>query len=403
MHDIFKYGLSNILMIKVSGKNTNRFITKLIQNKIALLDISNIDRKEIYIKIYEKDLKKVEGLKTIYSINIRRVYGFLYIKQVVKYYKVLLISIIICTIIFLFSIRIITKVEVIHNDSDIRQLLLNETKKRGIKKFGLRKSYEEIEKIKVDILDKKRNDIEWIEIERVGTKYIIRVEERKLNKSKKEEEKVNIVAKKSSIIKLIEAKEGVVSKEINSYVKKGDVIISGEVYLNEELKNIGTAKGKVYGEVWYKTTVEYPFLYKAKNYTGNKKTIYSLKFLNNKFDLSFRKKYKDYESKETPILSHLFFPIRLQKEIRKEVVKTDDIYTIDEAIKQANITANKKIEENLNGKEKIISSKNLKVSVKDSKIILEVFFTVFEDITDTVIINEEELLNNKKKEDNIKE
>lgn len=47
------------------------------------------------------------------------------------------------------------------------------------------------------------------------------------------------------------------------------------------------------------------------------------------------------------------------------------------------------MESQLTDKEEIISQKNLKVEVKDSRIVLEIFFTVLEDITSYQNITEE--------------
>ena len=78
-----------------------------------------------------------------------------------------------------------------------------------------------------------KDKIDWLEIERVGTKYVIRVEERILNEKKQNKVNQNIIASKSGIIKKIEAKEGQIVKNKNDYVKKGDVIISGNIYISK--------------------------------------------------------------------------------------------------------------------------------------------------------------------------
>ena len=88
------------------------------------------------------------------------------------------------------------------------------------------------------------------------------------------------------------------------------------------------------------------------------------------------------------IVKNLFLPISFVLETQREIKKTDKIYTIDEAIdiaKQKSIDA---INSKLNDKEYIISSKNLKVEIKESKIVLEMFFSVYEDITDYRVIED---------------
>ena len=62
-----------------------------------------------------------------------------------------------------------------------------------------------------------------------------------------------------------------------------------------------------------------------------------------------------------------------------------------EAIKKATEKAKMKIESKLSDNEYIINYKQLNVEQNDSKIVLELFFTVCEDITDTKKINLEEL------------
>ena len=128
-----------------------------------------------------------------------------------------------------------------------------------------------INKIKKQILEKHKNRIEWLEIENVGTKYIIRVEERILNNIEENGSPRDIVAKKDAIIKRIDAYSGEVLKNKLDYVRRGDIIISGNIHLNEEVKNHVEAKGKVYGEVWYKVSLEYPLHYEEVTYTNKKK------------------------------------------------------------------------------------------------------------------------------------
>lgn len=391
MKNHFLIRWKNTLKIKIEGRNVDRFLRKLINHNIELLDIKYGKKDELFVTIYEKDYDTIEAMKTIYEIHIVSFYGINRLKKMISYYKLLLTTLIIGCILLLILTNVITKVEVIHTDSDIRALLLAEMKEYGIEKFHFKKSYNRVEEIKKEVLKKHKNEIEWLEIENIGTKYVVRVEERKINDTKKQTGKVNIVAKKPAVIKRIDADKGVVTREINNYVNPGDVIISGEVYLNEELKNITSASGKVYGEVWYKSTVEFPYLYKETHYTGNEKEVYSIKFLNHSFDLFNFHPYKQSKKTEKVIIKHPFLPFRFVKERQKEAIIKDDIYTVEAAITEARKLAAKKIEQKLGVNERIITSKDLNVSVKESKIRLEVFFTVYEDITDYQVIDEEKL------------
>ena len=85
----------NRVKLKVEGKNLERFIKRLIQHRIALLNIKKINRKTLYITIYEKDYEKIKELKTIYHISIIDTYGVSKVKNNLKKNSILLFSIII--------------------------------------------------------------------------------------------------------------------------------------------------------------------------------------------------------------------------------------------------------------------------------------------------------------------
>ena len=113
--------------------------------------------------------------------------------------------------------------------------------------------------------------------------------------------------------------------------------------------------------------------------------------MNKRFELFNFNKFENKEIDEKNIVKHSFLPIKLSLETQREVKKTDKIYTIDEAIEMAKNKSISSMESKLNDKEYIISSKNLKVEIKESKIVLEMFFSVYEDITDYRIIEDKNI------------
>lgn len=388
MKNSFLFNLRSSIVLNIKGKNVNRFINKLVKQNIDILNIKYINYKEIEIRVFKSDLEKIEKIKSIYELSEVNSYGLIKIKKILIKNKILLFFMFIGFLLILLLTNVIFDVEVVHNKKEIQELLISELKKYGITEKKFVKSFNEIEKIKKEILEKYKDKLEWIEIERIGTKYIVRVEERNIPNSDVETQNRNIVAKKSAIIKTIIAENGVVVKNVNDYVKAGDVIVSGNIYLNEALKSVVRANGKVYGEVWYKSEVEMPFVYYEENYTSNTNEVLTLSFLNKRFELFNFNKFENKEIDEKNIVKHLFLPIKLSLETQREVKKTDKIYTIDEAIEMAKNKSISSMESKLNDKEYIISSKNLKVEIKESKIVLEMFFSVYEDITDYRIIED---------------
>ena len=127
-----------------------------------------------------------------------------------------------------------------------------------------------------------------------------------------------------------------------------------------------------------------PFNYKEEVYTSNKITNYSFSFLDKNIKLKKGFKYKNEEI--TKIFENKYVPISLNKIIEKEIKIKEKKFNVDEAIKTSILKSREKIEEKLSKEEYIINEIQLKVNVKNSKIELEMFYTVYEDITDYLTI-----------------
>lgn len=388
MKNILFYKLKNKYEIKIIGNNIERFIHRLNSNKIDLLGIKYIKYNEVNILIYKNDYDKVLKLKTIYEIRLISEKGFISFKNNLKKNIIFLICISICFIILKYMTMTVFSIKIVHNDKDIRNIISNELKNNGIVKYSIKKSYKEIESIKKSILNKYKDKIEWIEIEENGIEYIVRVQERNIIENSKKDKKYNIVSKKEAIIKEIKSSSGVIIKNINDYVSKGDVIISGEVKLNEELKDTINCEGTIYGEVWYETSIEYPLTYREVRETGNVKNVYSIKFLSKYINLFDFNKYKTSNKKEKILINNNYLPIYFIKLNERETIVIEDIITSDEAIIKAKELGIKKMKDNLKENEYIIKSNVLKTSIKEDKVILKMFFSIYENITDYSEIKE---------------
>lgn len=381
---IYKY--KSKVKIKVVGKNIERFIKRLKSNHIELLKIEYIKYNEINILIYKEDYEKIVELKTIYDISLLDFYGIIKIQKLINLNKFLLLFVFLGIMIIIFLSNVIFKIEVVYNDSEMRKLILNELEINGIKTYTFKKDYNELQSIKQNILNKYPNKIEWLEIEVVGTKYVIRLQERLIIDNNQEKENNHIIATKDAIIKNVIAKEGEIVKEINEHVKKGDIVISGNISLNEEIKETKGAKGTVYGEVWYETTVTYPLIYSEIKETGNYQNKIVLKLFNKTFE--FGNKYKDKKIKEEPLLKHNFLPIGLYKQEQSEVNTISLVLTYEQAIDKALELSKEKMEINLKEEEYIISSKVLKTNINNDKVELKMFYAIYEDISGYETIKE---------------
>lgn len=375
----------NKYKIAIEGKNPDYFINELIKNSIYIYDLKK-EYKKLIIVISLDDYNKLKKIKTSYKFYIIDSYGVIKIKYLCKKYLFFLICIFLGICLNIFLSKLIFDVEVIHSDKYIRELVYNNLKEKGIYKYKFKVSYLEKEKIIKEILRKETDDIEWLEIEEIGTKYIVKVEQRKKNKEEEVCSARNIVARKDAFILEIHADIGEVVKKKYDYVKKGDIVISGIIHNKEEEVSKRCATGKIYGEVWYKVNLEIPIFYKEEIITGKDRNSLEINFLNK--NISFFNDFKTYKKNSEFLIGSSLLPISLNFTKYLETNVKEYEYSLSNVDNYALELASKKIKTKLGTRGEVVSKKVLKKSIKKSKIIIEVFVKVKEDITDNLEIIE---------------
>jgi len=382
--------------ILIQGKNVSYFVSLLIGKHVSIYQKEEVPSGVILL-VDAEGWKIIQEIKTSYSITILNRYGIAKIQYLVHKYFVFLLGIVFFLGIIFFLSHVIFQVDVVHSNELIRSIIYEDLKQFGIERFHFKVSYEEKEEIVEKILEKETEKIEWLEIEEVGTKYIVRVEERKKSKEKKACRPQNVVAKKDAMILEIHAEEGEVKKKKLDYVKRGDVIISGLIYNKEDIVSKRCARGQVFGEVWYQVTLEIPKHYHEEKVTGKKKRKLEVQFLNTTYHLFSH--YDTYQKKSKVLLKSRLLPIQFLFSTYLETEVIDEKYTLDSIDSKVYSLALEKLSQQLSKDDEVISKKILKKYEKDSKIIVEVFFRVKEDITDTVSIENVDINKENQKEE----
>ena len=327
--------MNNKLIILVKG-NINKFLLKC---NINILNIKYISYKEIIITINYTDYNK-----------LLKIYGFKY--------------------------KILNKKGLINKE--LKSIIKKELSNNNIDRFKFKKNYKNNELIKNNIINKYKDKIEWLEIKNNGVRVEVNVLERKINNNTLSDEINNIVAGKSGFIKKIIIEDGVKVIDENNYVNKGDIVISSDIYLDDELKTRVNAKGKIYAEVWYKVNVEYPLNRKVKVYKNKHKKILYFK-IGNKYLEFF--KYKYFDRKNIISINDKLTNISFGIEEIYEYEIINKKYKIEEAKGLSIKKAKSEIEKRLTDEEYIIEEKTLDFNSNSGKINIEVFFSVYEEIS----------------------
>lgn len=362
-----------------------KFINYLVNNNINYFNLEKKDCFYYFITSYENYLR----IRRRYNTLIIRYYGKYFFFYMLKNNKYLIISFLICLIFLYLLCNTIYDVQ-INCDSTLYKQINYILEKYEISKYKRVKSYNEINVIKENIL-LEIPEIEWLEITRSGVKYIVDVNPKIIDKKIDEMKYGDIVASRDGVIKHIVVHNGEKIKEENEFVKKDEIIISGDIYKDDILVDRVKATGEVFAEVWYLAKIEVPFVMKEES-IGKKINHYYIDFFGKKFSLIGVYKKDGLKSEVECIIDKPYLPFKIYKETLEEFIYKDKVLSYNDALDYGVKLSADKIEKSLQEYEYVISKNVLKYSLKSSKMYIEVFFKVYENIASTSYRDEKEIL-----------
>lgn len=357
----------------------NKFLNFLINKNILYKSLEKYNNYFTLI-CYKNDYKRI---KIFYKSKIIKYYGKEFIKYFFYKQKYILLSLLISLLMLNLLTNTIFDIKINTDNIELKTNILESLKNNNIEKYKKKKNFKELETIKKNILKDNKDTLEWLEIVNKGCIYIINVTPRIMNKKEDNKNINDIVASKDGLIKHINSISGTKQKEIGDYVKKGDVLISGNVIKNDKIVDQINAEGTVFAETWYTVKVSIPYNYKKYIETGKIINHYYLDIFGHKFTLIG--KYESNKTRNTKkiILEKPYLFFKLYKETKKEYEYKEYKLSEEEALKEAINKSEEKIKEMLDSSEYIISKNVLKKEPFSSKMEVEVFYKVYESIAST--------------------
>lgn len=373
--------MNKYIIIRVTH-DIKRFINKCNSYNIELYNIKYIDKDNIIVKIKKDDFDNIKIYNYYSNIEIYNKVGidyYIYKINKLKYFILCFVIMIICM--FLVS-NIILKINVIHSNKKVRELVYSELYDNGIKIFSIKKDFNKLENIKNKILENNRDKLEWISITNIGMTYVVRVEERIIDNIKNEHDYCNVVATKEGIVTNIFSDKGDILVNVNDIVRKGDILITGNLIVNEETKNYTCASGKVMAKVWYTTNISLKREYLKKEYTGKKRINFYInhKVLRNNKYCKFDKKY---------IINTKYIKVYKELEYKEKKYKYNELDSVNKAL----LEIDNKFKNKLGDKGEIIGKKILNKNINNEEINIDVFVITLEDISKQIELNKEGISN----------
>lgn len=367
--------MKNKCLISFSDKEN--YVKVFIKKNIYYTNLVH-NNNLIYMVVDVSDINVIKG--EILSLKIIKYYGTIGLKAFIKKHYILMLSFIFSLLIIYTLSNIIFDIEVITNNSKLKGKILDLLKENNIEKYKFAPSNEKITNVKNKILKENKDTLEWIEITRSGTKYTVNITERIINQCEKDEVPSDIIAKKDALITYLVIKKGTGIKEVNELVKKGEVIVTGNIIKNEDVVGVTKADASVYGEVWYTVNISVPYKHTVYKRTGEVINHIYLDFFGKKLTLIGHYITNNSINETKVLINKSYLPFKVMKET-KELFSYEKVnLTKKEAYNEALKRADQSIMAKLDTTEHIIERKVLKKEAYSSKIEVELFYRVYENI-----------------------
>lgn len=326
--------------IRVKGPVPQRFLNLCSVHDISLWDIV-VDGSVYEMNISVTDFFRLKpmALKTQTKVVLLEKRGLPFHMQRWKKRKVFIGGCLLCVLgiylvsLFLWDIRLV-------NEGRLTQeMLLSFLQDQGVGYGCLKKE------IDIDRMEKALRDeypfIIWTSCRLEGTRLFVYVKENEQTVEEKtgKDEPSNLFATVSGKVVSIITRSGVPKVKVGDEVKKGDLLVGGEVPVYNDDESIreymyvhSDADVRLETELEYHKTLKLD--YQKKVYTGQEKTAYYFRVYKNSFSTAQLPDYEHYDIvtdlKQGKLLNDFYLPLYYGKIKYKEYRNEDFVYTQSE-------------------------------------------------------------------------
>jgi similar to stage IV sporulation protein len=376
---------SGSVKVKIQGRGIERFINACLRNDIQIWKVKKHDEYTASFHMLLGDVSKIRAVARgsgckLYFVG-KSGMPFI-IKKTLLNSGFLIGAFLFFFIIFLLS-NMVWNIQVTGAKPETEYLVLKELKKMGVEKGAFQFMIDDPETIQRKLTD-NIEAITWVGVELKGTTFYFQVVEKNQPKQVKKAGVRHLVAKKKAVITNMFVEEGQPLVSVNDHVSKGQILVSGFIGKEGHTKTV-PARGKIFGETWYKSTVVLPLQTKFHVLTGKYYEKHYISFKNislpvwgfkkpdfSQYEIDLQKKPLRFLSYELPI----FYEQVIYRE-KEHVVRN---YTWEEAFQKAKEMARKELLAKLDDEASIKGEKILHQAKENGKVRLEMHYQVIENI-----------------------
>ncbi|MDQ0174182.1 sporulation protein YqfD [Bacillus chungangensis] len=374
-----------MVLVKLTGKGMERFINSLNRAHLSIWHVRRVGTDAIVFFIRLQDLSQLRKLARKSECSIKLMYGkglpFLW-KRIWKNNGFLFGFTLFIALLFFLS-NIIWNIQIKGASPEIEHKIQNELKDLGVYRGKLLFFVQNVEKIQHELTN-RIPDLTWVGVQIKGTTFDFQVVEKNTPKPRESQPAQHLIANKKAVIVDMFVEEGKPVVQVHDYVKKGQLLVSGFIGLEDKPK-IVSSRGKVWGQTWYKTTTEVALQTDFEVLSGSEKERRYLRIgnLNLLFwgfgKHSFREYHQEDDEKSFQFLGFTL-PVKYVKRTIREKETVTREWTEKEGVKRAQELALKDLRAFLPKDAKVIKENILHEQVKNGKVKLTIYFQVIENI-----------------------
>lgn len=238
-------------LTKITFYSPEVFLFSCRNNGISIYNFNIIDQYNYQFLILKRDYNKLK--KYYKDLEIQKVFGFEKVKNTIFLNKITTIFIIISFILYLFLNTRIYKITINGTSNEINNMINNRIEELGIKKLNKMPNHDSLKEIEEILKMDLVNYVDLLSVNSKGTYVFINYEKKGENVII-EKKNGKMYAKKDGIIKSFDIESGKIVKEINDYVKKGDLLVDDTISFKDKEVIVGTL-GKVFAYTFNKVKV----------------------------------------------------------------------------------------------------------------------------------------------------
>jgi len=380
---------SGSVQVNVTGKGVERFINECVRRNIIVWNVKKQGTHTLTFFINLKDIRKIRPIvrKSDCKLKFIRKKGMPFLIRKTLINSGFLIGAIAFFAILLVFSNMVWGVEIKGAKPETEHLLRKELNSMGIERGKMQFVLPDVETIQRNLTN-QIEQITWVGVELKGTTYHFQVVEKNQPEAPEYFSPRHIVAKKKAVITDLFVEEGESQVKINDLVEKGQILVSGEIGKDGE-KQYVPARGKIFGETWYKSDVVVELSTIFNVFTGNYKSKHYLNF----WDLSLpiwgfgKHNFKEFETEKYE--NNVKFlkwnlPISYERVVYRENEQTERKYTVEEAEAVGKEIGRSQLEDRLDDEATIVGEKILRKSTNNGKVKMEIYYNVIENIVTTI-------------------